>query len=151
MPLTGVPATTAAIYTTNAGQSIANNDYAIVDYEDKVQDTHDGVTTGAAWKFTAPAAGFYQVSAAVMFTATDTWADTNVGFLGAYVNGSLRVVLDRKNSYGSAQMVFMQLGGSVLVHLGAGDYIDIRVYQNSGAALALHNDGTYNRVSVVKV
>ena len=151
MPITGVPSTIAAIYTTAAGQSIANVTETVVDFGTKVQDTHDAVTTGAAWRFTAPTAGFYQVSARVLFTYTTGWADGEVGSLRILVNGAGLVYLDRKDNYGSASSNFMQLGGSALVYLGAGDYLEVRALQGSGAALALYNVADYNYISVAKV
>lgn len=151
MPITGVPATIAAIYTTNAGQSIPNLTNTIVDFEDKVQDTHNAVTTGAAWKFTAPEAGYYQVNGVVLFTATATWADGEEARFELVVNGATEVFLDYQDHHGSASGIYMLIGGGGLVYLDANDYLDIRVYQASGAALTLHADAHHNRISVVKV
>lgn len=151
MPLTGVPATIAAIYNTNAAQSIATGVATIVDFEDKVADTHNAVTTGAAWKFTAPASGFYQVSVQVWFQASSGWVDTESGYLLLRVNAVTVVMLDYKDSYGSASNVYMQLNGTTLVYLDVGDYVNVMVTQSSGAALALYADARYNRIAIVRV
>lgn len=142
------PAPLAARYATASGQSIANNTITIVDYGTLIFDTHSRVTTGANWKFTANVAGYYGVSAAILYTTTTTWADTDAGNLYIYLNGAQYSFLDRKDSYGSASSVFMRLGGMDTIQLTVGDYIDIRTAQTSGAALALHNVAAFNYVNV---
>jgi hypothetical protein len=42
----------------------------------------------------------------------------------------------------------MMLSGMTTIQLAAGDYVDVRVYQNSGAALALFNDDDFNYVDI---
>lgn len=141
----------AARATTAAGQSISNNTETVVNFGTVEFDTDNAITTGAGWRFTAPFNGNYLVSAAIMFASTTTWSDIELGALILRKNGSLYAYLDRKDSYGSASGVLMQLGGTSLVNLNAGEYIDIRVLQNSGAALALFNSSQYNHVNIAKV
>ena len=145
------PATIVARYTTNAGQSIPNNANTIVDFGTLVYDTHSVVTTGAAWHFHAPVNGYYAVSAAILFSSTNTWADAEGGELQLYKNGAAYSRLDWKDNYGSASSIYMQLSGSDLVYLAATETLDIRVWQISGAALALHNNAYYNYVSIHKI
>jgi hypothetical protein len=71
--------------------------------------------------------------------------------LRLYKNGALFSWLDRKDNYSSASSVYMALGGGDMVYLAVGDTLDVRIYQNSGAALALHNDGVMNHVAIWKV
>lgn len=141
----------AARYTTNAGQSISNATITIVDFEDKTFDTHGAVTTGASWKFTASSTGYFKIHAAVLLSSTTTWGDTESGDLYLYKNGVLYSIMDRKDNYTSGSSVFMQLGGSDIAYLNAGDYVDIRLYQNSGAALALYTDSNYNFVTIERI
>ena len=141
----------AARYQTAAAQSIPGANFTIVDFGTLVYDTHNAVTVGAAWKFTAPVAGYYFVSAAILFAATTTWSDTDYGSLILYVNNAASSYLDRKDSYGSASSVYMRLGGSTVVLLAAASYLDIRLYQVSGGALALLNDDGYNQISIARV
>jgi hypothetical protein len=133
-----------------AGQSIPDNTVTIVDFNGLMYDTHSAVTTGAAWHFHAPANGYYAVSAAIMFGTTTTWADGEEGALYLYKNGGPQSYLARKDNYNTASL-FMQLTGSDVVFLSAAEYIDIRVIQISGAALALHNDAGWNYVAIHKV
>ena len=141
-----------ARYSTNAGQSIANTTTTIVDFEDVTFDPSSAVTVGAAWKFTCPTgkAGYYAVHAAVMFASTATWAAGEVAQLYLYKNGAAYSVLLRKTQE-SATTLYNMLHGSGVVSLAAGDYIDIRVSHNSGAALALHTDGLNNHVAISRI
>jgi hypothetical protein len=132
-----------ARYQTNAGQSIANNLVAIVDFEDKIYDTHNAVTIGASWHFHAPVGGYYAVAAGILFSSTNTWADGEDGQIQIFKNGAAHSYIDRKDNYGSAASVYM--------HLAATETIDIRIFQTSGGALTLHNDGNWNYVSVWKI
>jgi hypothetical protein len=140
-----------ARYTTDAGQSIPNNSVTIVNFEDAFYNTHNAVTVGASWHFTAPVGGYYAISAAILFSSTNTWADAEGGELQLYKNGAAYSRLDWKDNYGSASSIYMQLSGSDLVYLAATETLDIRVWQISGAALALHNNAYYNYVSIHKV
>jgi len=145
------PATIVARYTTNAGQSIPNNAHTIVDFGTLVYDTHSAVTTGAAWHFHAPVGGYYAISVAILFAATTTWADAEIGEIDLYKNGARFSVIERKDNYGTASTVYMQLGSSDVVYLAANETLDIRIFQNSGAALALYSEHPYNYVSIHKV
>jgi hypothetical protein len=139
-----------AIYTTNAGQSLAHSASTIINFGTLEVDTNAAVTTGAAWKFIAPMNGYYHVDAQIQFAATATWADGEIGALQLFVNGAIRARLSSKDNYGSSNSISMQLGGGTEVYLTAGDYIDIRVTQASGSSLALTTTSAYNRVAIVK-
>lgn len=146
------PGRCAARYSTNAGQSIPNASFTIVDFEDKTFDTHTAVTTGASWKFTCPTGqgGPYRVAAALLFTSTATWAAGEVAELTIYKGGVHYSTLDRK-TLESATTLYRDLHGSDIVYLSAGENFDIRVYQGSGGALALYNSGLYNYVAISRV
>lgn len=147
------PPNVYASYRTAAGQSIANNPIppVIVDFGTIDEDPLSAVTTGAAWKFTAPFAGRYGVNAAILYSSATGWADTEAGYIALYKNGALYRYLHRRDSYGSASAVFMMLSGMTTVQLAVGDYIDVRAFQNSGAALTLLNDATFNYVDIWKL
>jgi hypothetical protein len=139
-----------ARYTTAAGQSISSSTgVTIVNFDTLVDDTNAAVTTGAAWHFTAPIAGRYLVVACVDFVTTTTWALTERAILDVFVNGSVYSQLRRmSNLDSSGTTAIVGLMGSDTVVLAAGDTLDIRVSQNSGAALALSASGLANRVSI---
>ncbi len=139
--------TVKARYKTDAGQSIPNNTSTIINFEDVDYDTHDTVTTGGSWKFTAPKTGYYRVETHLLFSATTTWAEGEVAQVVLHKNGAIYSYLDRNTQFG-ATSTYMHISGGDTVYLEKGDYIDLRVTQTSGAALTLISDGTLCRVSI---
>lgn len=142
--------TTSASYETSAGQSIPDTTVTIVNFGTPVDDSHGSVTTGAAWKFTAPSSGRYQISASVMFSATTTWADGESATLNIWKSGVVQRSIGR-DDYGSISSIFKRLSGSTYLRLNAGEYLDLRLTQVSGAALTLHTDPLHCWVSIIKV
>jgi len=145
----GASTVIAARASTAAGQSIANLTTTIVNYGTVTFDTHGRILTGASWVFTAGTAGYYEVTASVVFASTTTWAATEVCQVMAYKNGAIWSILDYKDNF-TAAATFAFVAGTDRVPMLVGDQIDIRVYQGSGAALALHTDATYNYVSIAR-
>jgi len=140
-----------AHFASNAGQDIPNADWTIVDYEDQIYDPDDLVTTGAAWKFTAGTEGYYHVTAAVVFAGTADWTAVKSARLSIYVNGVAGEQIDYKANRDNTATQYVQVSGSTDVHLGVGDFVDIRVYQNTGAALALVANALYNYVAIHRI
>lgn len=83
-----------------------------IDFATKVIDTHAAVTTGAAWKFTAPITGFYGVGCSV--GTTGAVVEVNI-----FKNGTVGNLLFDTVSTGYG-------GGYSVVQLNAGDFIDLR-------------------------
>jgi hypothetical protein len=139
-------------YKTAAGQSISDSVTTIIDFGTKDFDTKNEVTTGASWKFTAAQTGYYRVNSAILFSSTTAWAESEYAEFNIYKNGVHYSMLGRPNGRDfSASTQHMEAGGSDIVYLLAGEYIDIRVYQNSGGTLALLNNSTYNHVSIEQI
>lgn len=142
----------ARYVTTGAGQQFTNSTTVVVDFGTLVYDDGGHVTTGAAWRYDAEVDGLYGVKAATLFASTTAWALGEAGSLLLYKNGALYSVLARVDSINSAATAqFMMLWGSDDVSLVAGDYIDIRLSQTSGAGagfLSLHADANFNRVAI---
>ena len=142
----------AARYATDAGQSINTASATIVDFEDEVYDTHDAVSVGASWKFVAPIAGYYHVTAKVLFTSSATWDEKDICQLVLYKNGGIVSYLDRRIGVDtSAGAEFNGAGGSDTIYLTGSQYIDVRVTQTSGYTLTLHNDGRTNFIAIEKI
>jgi hypothetical protein len=140
----------AASYSSNAGQSIPNQSITVVNYEDMDDDPGNLVTIGESWKFTAPVAGRYAVSAQVLFDASTAWAETERAILYLYRNGVQFRTLGFQHASAAAS-VYLCVSGSTYVTLEAGETIDIRVWQNSGSALLLAAANTYNHVAIWKI
>ena len=113
----------AAKYNRTTNQSAVNGD--IVDFATKVHDSHNAVTTGAAWKYTAQIPGVYEVTGAIRY-------DTVAKRTELYKNGVSQNVL--------CEYVTSETGTfSSQIELNAGDYIDIRVQGNVGTATIIGN------------
>ena len=137
---------TAARYTTVAGQSIANASTVIIDYGTRIKDDLSCVTTGAAWKYTAAVAGSYDVDAKAVF-ASLAWTVALGVTLSLYKNGSLFSVLDAR-APNATNTYFFTVGGYDSVDLAVGDYIDIRVAHGESAARAIFTSAGYNHVNI---
>ena len=98
----------AAGYSLSANKTPAAN--AAIDFDSKLYDTHNAVTTGGSgvWKFTAPYSGIYEVN-----------------MTGALTSGSQTVDLYKNGVQGKVLMSVTTsvASGSASVLLNAGDYI----------------------------
>ncbi len=145
------PQTTASsepvvsIYKTAAGQSIPSGAFTVVNYATKEIDTHNAVTVGAAWKFTAPFSDTYSVSAHVLFNSGAS-ATTSSYLISLYKAGTLIAEFGRVNGTGGVN--FFGPTGSRDIYLSAGETIDARTLQDSGGARTLYPFSEYNFISI---
>lgn len=140
-----------ALYATDASQSIpTGGSDTVVNFEDLISDPDGLVATGANWAFTCPLAGLYLVSSAILFNLTTTFAATEAVILTAYRNGAASRRLCRMTDFSGANINAWAAGGAV-ISCGAGDTLDVRLFQNSGGALTLNNAQAFNYISIVKV
>lgn len=137
--------TISALYEISAGTanlSFADNAIEVIDLDTKIEDTHNAVTTGASWIFTAPRDGIYDVSASFSWSS-NTNLDGN--FLAIFKNASTEAVLvdTRNNDFSD--------NGSMPIKLSKDDTIDIRLRQDDSASAArsLSTGGTGTRVSII--
>lgn len=141
--------TIAAGYNTAAGQSIADVTVTILDFGTSEFDTHSAVTTGGSWKFTAPASGIYNVSACVTMAGVASDDGTNYS-LYVYKNGLLDKYLAQTPKETNTT-VELSIVGSVLVKLNGGEYIDVRIRQNSSVTRSLTTDADQNTISIHRI
>lgn len=105
---------------------------------------HINTTSG---RYVVPATGYYQVNGEVAWGPTTASVDVLV-HADIYVNGALAVVgsvVPRADNAG-----FMRPNVSDVIHLNAGDYVELYSY-TSGAFPLLLNGSLYNYLSVVQV
>jgi hypothetical protein len=121
-----------AIYKTSAGQALGAG-VVLIDFGTLEEDSHNCVTTGAAWKFTAKTNRIYKVSGALRI-------DTAGRRVDLYKNGSYYRTLFEPS--GASETVSFHTG----LRLNSGDYIDIRA--QSGSAAAVYADDKFNYVLV---
>lgn len=146
-----------AKYTSNAALSYGDNTTYYTDFEDVVIDTHNAVsgagtglvtTTNTGWKYICPMAGLYQVTSSIMLTSAAGWDLSELGTTHIRVNDVAKSGLSRIDNYTEG---YMKMQGTGMVLCAANDRIEIDVYQNSGGAIAAHNDGLYNYVEIIRI
>lgn len=147
------PVRIVAKYRTNAGQSFNSGSTDIINFEDQIYDSHSAVTTGASWKFTAPAAGHYRVTAALLWNTTTAWAEDEYGAIELFKDGTAVSFLDRVvglDSSGATALKFNH--GYDELYMAIGSYIDVRAVQNTGSALTLFSaNSLYNYVTISRI
>lgn len=117
-----------------AQTALASGSATILDFATVVFDPDSKITTGGAWKYTAPRTGKYWVQAMINFAATTAFAVGEQINFAVYKNGSNYCVLDSQFNHDATSHA-INLSGGTLVDLAATDYIDIRVFHNCGSAL----------------
>ena len=141
--------TVAARYTSSNAENIPSATWTIVDFEELSYDTHGATTTGASWKFTAPVNGTYSVRNLVVFSPA-AWLVSEIAVTSIYKNGSLYSFISHDHVDASVTRE-IYLAGCDTIELSKGDYIDIRVYQNSGIAIPLATESTKNHLSIERI
>lgn len=138
-----------AKYTSSSGQSIPSAVRTIVDFATKEYDTHNSVTTGAFWKFTAPISGTYRVSYSSAFTSA-SWVNGNLVLPELRKGGSIIHGYDIviQSSFTNSYTVFPLV---TTVRLLAGEYIDATLYQNTGSSKALVNSSLANHIEIERI
>jgi hypothetical protein len=143
--------TVYAHYQLLSDQSIPNNTPTIVNFVTKVADSHNAVTTGASWRFTAPVPGLYVMTAMLSFENSIAWGEGENAEMKLYIGGSAHLFLDRRQATPSPAIGFiMSLSGSTTLYLGTGNQINLRVFQSSGGALKI-SANVLNWISIYQV
>lgn len=140
----------AARYSTTAGQSITTGTPTIIDYGVKVLDTHGCVTTGASWKFTAQIQGLYRVSNNWNY-AQGTYSATSSAYAQVYKNGTAYARLGMHRTEAGGANGNPSGSGSTIVQLNAGDFIDVRQFQDHGSTKNLDTVTTTNYVDIERI
>lgn len=126
-----------ASYSTAAGQAVTSGN--IIDFGTKVLDSHNAVTTGASWKFTAPKTEVLRVSAAAITSTVTPGAINQYFFLHLRKNGGLHKILGGSYSSQAAAAINFQANGVALVSVVKGDTLDIRMDETLPAVNLLAN------------
>jgi hypothetical protein len=130
-----------AQYASDAGQTIEGTQ-EIIDFEDKILDTHNAVTTGASWKFTAPRAGLYLFNAKALYTAA-TWASGAVSAMDIFVDGGTTTA--RLSTFeaisGDNTAMLVENQGTKIFNLNKGQTVDIRIEHTSTSKTLISGGG----------
>lgn len=117
--------------------TLATATQAIRDYEDKVTDTHNAVTTGASWAFTAPIDGKYAITASHGFQPY-TWTGTGSIYheIRIQIAGTTRFIGRAPAWAAISGLTVVQASG--IISVTKGQNIQAANFQNSG------NTATYS-------
>lgn len=121
--------------TSDAGQSIPNDTWTTVIFEDEEYDTNSEYAA-ATGIFTAKRSGHLHVTAAIAYSASTAWGATEANRLAIYVNGVRTQIIDYLTDFSGANIV-VKSAGSATVQLAIGDTVTVRAHQDSGVAQTL--------------
>lgn len=139
----------SAAYTLTSAQTVATATTTILNYNNKVIDTHNAVTTGASWKFTAPTAGKYQISGVTYLTSVN-WTLGKRLINELFKNGSLSVFQSIVFTW-ATNTNDLSANGNYVLSLAADDFIDIRANHNSGSTENLDTSGVGNYITIERI
>lgn len=134
-------------YKTDTAMAFTAGASKIVDFEDVDYDDLNTVTTGAAWKFTAPESGKYKISARVV-TSVIAWTAGDSINLAIRKNGTNFIQLDA-DVIAASGTCRKAPGGTTTMELAKGDYIDVTVA--SARAGTLLADSTHNWIAIESI
>ncbi len=117
----------------------------IINYNNVINDTNSIITTGAAWKATVQNAGRFLIKASIVTSNTSS-AGTCTAYI--YKNGSPEELLGFALSN---QNAITSISGCVPIDLKAGEYVDIRLNNDSNANLSLATASYLNVFSITKI
>ncbi len=126
-----------ARYTTNAGQSLTNNTTTIIDIGTKISDSMAMVVVGASWRCVAPFSGHFTFIGRLQLTNDADWTTGENCTLFLYKSGSVIQQSEIKMGVASSSNFNPLLLINFGIYLIAGEYVDFRINQISGGAVAL--------------
>lgn len=140
-----------AEYRTSAGQSIPNATNTIVNYGTKTHDSHNLVTVGASWKFTSGISGLYRVVVKNLFLTGQSWAAGTIAQASIFKNNSATPEVAAYKTIEVGHSQELMVTGEARIKLLAGDFIDVRLFQNAGAARSLYTGADFNVIFIERI
>jgi len=143
------PSKSVVLAHTSASQSIPELQWVLVEYDAEDFDTEGDFNAGTS-RFTAPETGFYIVNASIEFTSAD-WFKNEYVRISTFING-LGPIEQANTSFAAGGIVALGCSIAKIVHLTAGDILDIRIYQYQGSTLTLRAAGDLtNWLSIARI
>ena len=140
----------SAHYVNGVAQSIGNSSMTVVNFDTKTFDSNSAVSTGVAWKFTAPTTGLYSFDVSVRIGSGCSWTASTTRQLQLLANGSSVVAdLDFANDTISHTHA-VTLRGSTIIRLSANDFISAQVFQDTGGTCTI-NTGIATAISIARI
>ena len=148
--ITSLPKQSGFRATRGTAQSLPTGAETKIQYnteEYDIQGEYDNVTN---FRFTATKAGIYAISASFL-TNTVAWDAGELFIIQLYKNGVLAVQGHRDFAQVAQTSAYLASAICDQEYLAVGDYLEIFVYHNQGAAINLYADDTFNFFSVTKI
>jgi hypothetical protein len=117
-----------AIYKTSAGQSVVSGNR--IDFGTKVKDSHNSVTVGASWSFTAPRSDTYEMFYFLRTNALSIGAANQYFGVSAVGGSDTYQLIDYTHAAGTYSMTSR---GSALFELAKGETIGLDFLETLGA------------------
>lgn len=129
---------------------LAASTYHIINFNTVDVDTDSGITVGASWKYTVAAGkqGWYLICVHAGISPSTNWVSGTRSELWLYKGGVQlqQIGVFYGQSSASTGPVFQ---GYALVFLGAGNYVDARIWHNLGTTIVLASN--YCRIGITRV
>jgi hypothetical protein len=125
----------AIAYRNTSGQVVTNNAETVIQFNAKDRDTSESFDSSTNWRFTAPAAGLYQINTMVEVDVTGSPAGNYNGHVAIRSNGTVRRRGEQSNTGTQAASTTCRHGCQALLQLAQGDTVDV-VFSNG------HSGGT---------
>lgn len=135
-------------YTSTAEQSIPNVTDTVLDFATKDFDTHNAVTTGVSWVFTAPVTGKYLVMASAGFAETTNF-DANEYMQLKIFKGSTAMATEiLELPYSPSSAWYGQVTCSTILSLSATDTVHSKMYHSGGGSQSLGPSAASNWIAI---
>jgi hypothetical protein len=141
-----VPPTVYASYNSATTSTLANA--TIIQWDTKLEDTHNAVTTGAGWKFTAPISGLYEVKCMVE-SVSGSWVAGNYIIFRAYINGNAKQGFGTSECANTGSSTVIAYGSRV-VRLAAGEYLQVKAFTALTTTM-YNNDADFNWIQITRI
>lgn len=138
----------ALVYQNSSGQSIPNATTTTVTNWTKLFDRVNSSFNATTGVFTAPATGYYRVSATAQFTSTAGAVGNQLGWV---VTANSAVVAQSPYFIEAANSTTRTVSVNTIVSLTAGQTMTLGLYQNTGSALALSTTAANNWISISRI
>lgn len=119
----------------------------LVPWDTAVLDTHGGMSGGT---YTVPRAGVYQISGTLAMSSSSTWADTEIMQVEVY-NGASLIGVSRVTAESAGANKAMMCWFNTSFSCAASSTLTVKIYQTSGAALAMLSTSSYNRLIITQI
>jgi hypothetical protein len=133
----------------SVGQSIPNNSLTILDLQDEADKSVAATLDLTNNRYAVQTHGLIRVINSIK-TESTSWAAASEIRAEVHVN-SVFVALLNSQTFDSALTQTVHLKGEEIIRVKPNDLIDVRIYQNSGGAVTLVDDGNYNYFSIASV